>query len=50
MKISSEFLNYHDQELNPEHLVEIRKYSAHEEAEEPKPEPLTKPRNLSLRP
>jgi cysteine synthase len=34
-----ELLNYHDQELTLGHLVEIRKQSAVEEAEEPEPDP-----------
>jgi hypothetical protein len=34
-----ELLNYHDQERTVYHLIERRKQSAREEAEEPEPEP-----------
>jgi hypothetical protein len=38
-KISSELLNCHDKELTLYNVVEIRKQSALEDAEEPEPDP-----------
>jgi hypothetical protein len=38
-----ELLNSHDQKLTVYHLIESRKQSAREEAEEPEPEPEPEP-------
>ena len=39
LKMSSEVLNCHYQELAPDHPIVIQKQRAHEEAEEPESEP-----------